>query len=79
MSTQKPEHSSSPIQPEKRTRMLMLVTLIFVLAGLIWTAWWFLRGQYWIETNDAYVSGNITPVNSQTAGTISTVLAARRF
>ena len=74
MSVQKPEHSSSPIQPEKRTRMLVLVTLIFVLAGLIWTAWWFLRGQYWIETNDAYVSGNITPVNSQTAGTISTVL-----
>ncbi|WP_298169174.1 efflux RND transporter periplasmic adaptor subunit [Acidithiobacillus sp.] len=74
MSMQKPEHSSSPIQPEKRTRMLVLVTLIFVLAGLIWTAWWFWRGQYWIETNDAYVSGNITPVNDQTAGTISRVL-----
>ena len=74
MSTQKPEHSCSPFQPEKRTRMLMLVTLIFVLAGLIWTAWWFWRGQYRIETNDAYVSGNITPVNGQTAGTISKVL-----
>ncbi len=74
MSMQKPEHSSSPIQPEKRTRLLVLVTLIFVLAGLIWAAWWFLRGQYWIETNDAYVSGNITPVDSQTAGTISRVL-----
>lgn len=74
MSMQKPEHSSSPIQPEKRTRMLVLVTLIFVLAGLIWTAWWLWRGQYWIETNDAYVSGNITPVNDQTAGTISRVL-----
>ncbi|MHB9136971.1 MAG: efflux RND transporter periplasmic adaptor subunit [Acidithiobacillus ferrooxidans] len=74
MSMQKPEHSSAPIQPEKRTRMLVLVTLIFVLAGLIWAAWWFLRGQYWIETNDAYVSGNITPVDSETAGTISRVL-----
>ena len=74
MSMQKAEHSSAPIQPEKRTRMLVLVTLIFVLAGLIWAAWWFLRGQYWIETNDAYVSGNITPVDSQTAGTISRVL-----
>ena len=74
MSAQRPEHSSSPIQPEKRTRMLLLVALAFVLAGLIWAAWWFLRGQYWIETNDAYVSGNITPVNSQTAGTIRRVL-----
>ena len=73
MSMQKAEHSSAPIQPEKRARMLGLVTLIFVLAGLIWAAWWFLRGQYWIETNDAYVSGNITPVDSQTAGTISGV------
>ncbi|MBU2764624.1 HlyD family efflux transporter periplasmic adaptor subunit [Acidithiobacillus ferrivorans] len=74
MSAQKPGHSSPPIQPGKRTRMLVLVTLIFILAGLLWTAWWFWRGQYWIESNDAYVSGNITPVNDQTAGTISRVL-----
>lgn len=66
--------NSWTIHPEKRVKLIILVILLFIIAALLGGLWWFLRGQYWIETNDAYVSGNIIPVNNQTHGTISKVL-----
>lgn len=70
------ENTLSIQLPEKRrSRLLALVIGVFVIIGIIWIAWWFIYGQFWIETNDAYVSGNITPVDVQTAGTIQQVLA----
>lgn len=68
--------SESELHPmeKRRRRLLVVVALIIILAGLIGILWWFLRGQYWIETNDAYVNGNISPVDSLSAGTIQQVL-----
>ncbi len=76
MSTIQP--SSAPgnsLQEKRRRRLLIGVAVILVVAAVIGTLWWLLRGQYWIETNDAYVTGNITPVDSLSAGTIKQVLA----
>lgn len=76
MSTIQP--SSVPgnaLHEKRRRRQLIGVTVILVVAAVIGILWWLLRGQYWVETNDAYVTGNITPTDSLSAGTIKQVLA----
>lgn len=74
--TSKPDHvpaHHSP-QPQRRTRHLLGITLAFALIGLGGAAWWYFHGRYRVITNDAYVTGNIIPVEDQTPGTVSKVL-----
>ncbi|MBN2680681.1 HlyD family secretion protein [Acidithiobacillus montserratensis] len=68
-----PDPEKRPLE-KKRRRGLLGVAILLFLVSLIGIFWWFLRGQYWIETNDAYVNGNISPVDSLSAGTIQQVL-----
>ncbi len=75
MSTTPSSSAPDNASPEKqRRRLLLLVAVIVLIAAGLGILWWFLRGQYWIETNDAYVTGNITPVDSLSAGIVKQVL-----
>ncbi|MBU2834984.1 HlyD family secretion protein [Acidithiobacillus thiooxidans] len=69
-SSSAPDYSS---REKQRRRLLLLVAVIVLIAAGLGVLWWLLRGQYWIETNDAYVTGNITPVDSLSAGTVKQV------
>lgn len=54
---------------------LLIVILVFILAG-IWAGWhWLVVGRYYQSTNDAYVSGNLVNVMSQVAGNVKAVYA----
>ena len=68
------QSSSSSATPDPRVRRAVIVTLLFGLAGLAWLTWWFVAGRYVVTTNDAYVTGNMIPVDDQTPGTIRRVL-----
>lgn len=56
-----------------KRRNLLIFTLFLLLLGGVWLLWWIFVGSQRISTNDAYVVGNITPVQAQTTGTIRRV------
>lgn len=55
----------------RRNLWLLLVIVLLALAG--WAAWWFLVGRWWVNVDDAYVEGNIYPVNARVSGTVAAV------
>src|SRR5581483_2059044 len=55
---------------QRRTRWLVIVTGVFVLAGLAATAYWWFYARHYEETDDAYVAGDLVNVSSQVSGTV---------
>lgn len=64
----------SPAAARRKRNFLIFFLVLLLVAGL-WGLWWLLIGSRRISSNDAYVQGNIIPVQAQTAGTIRQVLA----
>ncbi|OAT24483.1 multidrug efflux MFS transporter periplasmic adaptor subunit EmrA [Proteus myxofaciens] len=65
----------APIRNKKRTRrnILLLLTFLFIIAGLAYTAYWFLVLRHHETTDNAYVTGNQILVMPQITGSVSTV------
>ena len=65
--------------PEKdlarRNRRLLLVGIAILIVGLAYGAYWWTTGRHWVETDNAYVIGNLVPVAAQASGIITQVLA----
>lgn len=59
----------------KRTRILMTIGAIFVLAGVVWFLLWLFVFSQREVTDDAYVSGNQVTVSAQIPGTVVAVMA----
>ena len=59
----------------KRKHLLLLLALVFVLAGMAWGAYWILFARYHEATDDAYVAGNLIRVTPREQGTVVAVLA----
>lgn len=70
-----PEHSSSSevaISPAKRrTRLILLIGLPFI-AALLGLAYYALGGRY-VETDNAYVKADKTPISTQVSGLVAKV------
>lgn len=76
-------HGNEPQQPthmpvtkaQIRRKVLKRVTLVFILIAVLLFVYWlfFLRNE--VETDDAYVGGNLITINSQITGTVSSVMA----
>ena len=66
-------HQSPPI-PERRIRHVMIISVLLLIMVLAVAAWWFFHERFYVSTNDAYVTGNIIPVEDQTPGTLNKVL-----
>ncbi len=58
----------------QRNRRLLIVTLVLGLAGLIYGIYWWTTARHWIQTDNAYVTGNLVPVMAQANGIITQVL-----
>ncbi|HWU81981.1 MAG TPA: hypothetical protein VN063_00720, partial [Methylophilaceae bacterium] len=43
----------------KRKRLLIIATLVVLLVGLAWAAYWFFFSRFHQTTDDAYVSGHV--------------------
>ncbi|HEX3845958.1 MAG TPA: HlyD family efflux transporter periplasmic adaptor subunit, partial [Steroidobacteraceae bacterium] len=59
----------------KRTKLLVLIAVIFIAAGLLWGAYWVLVLSKRERTDDAYVNGNKVVISAQVSGTVIAVLA----
>jgi len=55
---------------QHRTFRLWLVTGFAALIGLVYLAYWWHFARRFVVTNDAYVTGNLAPLKSQTSGTV---------
>jgi membrane fusion protein (multidrug efflux system) len=58
----------------KRTRILLIIALIFLSIGVAWAAYYFLVMEKRERTDDAYVNGNRVVISAQVAGTVVAVL-----
>lgn len=59
----------------KRTRILILIAVIFIVLGVLWGAYWVLVLSKRERTDDAYVGGNRVVISAQISGTVIAVLA----
>lgn len=59
--------------PPHPYRNFFILAVLLLLLAAAWGIWWILVGSQRVRTNDAYVQGNIVPVQAQTEGTIRRV------
>jgi membrane fusion protein, multidrug efflux system len=59
----------------KRTKILILIAVIFVVLGALWGVYWLLVLSKREQTDDAYVNGNKVVISAQISGTVIAVLA----
>ncbi|HEY2686174.1 MAG TPA: HlyD family efflux transporter periplasmic adaptor subunit [Steroidobacteraceae bacterium] len=59
----------------KRTRILLIIGLIFIIIGVLWAVYYFLVLEKRERTDDAYVNGNRVVISAQVSGTVIAVLA----
>ncbi|MEX5214971.1 MAG: HlyD family secretion protein [Nitrospiraceae bacterium] len=58
----------------RRNRRLLLMSVLFLAAGLAYTVYWWSYDRFWVRTDNAYVTGNLVPVKAQATGIITHVL-----
>ena len=61
--------------PAKRRRILVIVALVFIVAGIAWFLLWLLVFSTRESTDDAYVGGNQVAISAQVPGTVVAILA----
>ena len=74
--------ATAPVAPKihpgeiraRRNRGLFLVAIAAVIAALGYGLYWWTTGRHWVETDNAYVTGNLVPVAAQASGIITQVL-----
>ncbi len=59
----------------KRKHMLLGLGSLFLIAGIAYSIYWFSYGQYYQDTDDAYVSGNLVQLMPQITGNVVSVYA----
>ncbi len=62
-------------KPGKRRFVLIAITLVFLLAGAAYAAYYFLVLAGRADTDNAYVGGNLVTVSSQVAGSVIEIAA----
>jgi membrane fusion protein (multidrug efflux system) len=66
---------SAPTNGNKRRVILIVIALVFILAGIGWYLLWLFVFSQREVTDDAYVNGNQVAVSAQVTGTVIAVLA----
>jgi membrane fusion protein, multidrug efflux system len=63
----------APPPKSRRGFLLRLLAVVIVLAIIGITAWYFLDGRWYEDTDDAYVQGNVVQITPQVAGTVISI------
>jgi membrane fusion protein (multidrug efflux system) len=62
-------------QSNRRNRPLGILSVVLLLTGMAGLGYWWLHARNWVTTDDAFVTGNVITLSSQTTGTVVEVLA----
>ena len=62
--------SGASVPNGKRARLLWLLIILFLAAGIGYATYWALVARYVESTDDAYVGGNMVQITPQVAGTV---------
>jgi membrane fusion protein, multidrug efflux system len=62
--------AETPANSVKRKRLLTLIALVVLVAGIAYGVWYALVGAHFESTDDAYVAGNVVQVTPQVSGTV---------
>ncbi|MEJ0004046.1 MAG: HlyD family secretion protein [Pararobbsia sp.] len=73
--TQSPAPAEQPKNTTQRTRMMLLLTLVILIAAIAYGVYYFTYARYHEDTDDAYVNGNIVQITPQVVGTVVAVNA----
>ena len=68
-------HTPTQTEPNNdgRNRALIVLAVVFIIAGIAYGVWWAVHGRYHETTDDAYVAGNVIQVTPQVAGTVISI------
>ncbi len=67
--------SEPPANHSTRKRWLWSLSLFFIVVGICYAIYWITIGQFYVTTNDAYVSGNSIRVMAEVSGRIINIMA----
>jgi membrane fusion protein (multidrug efflux system) len=74
MNTPQPAPAPEPAKKSgRRKALLALVAASIGIAGAAYGAWYFLDARYHVDTDDAYVNGNVVQITPQVTGTVIAV------
>jgi membrane fusion protein, multidrug efflux system len=57
----------------RRNLLLVLVAIAMSAVLLAYAAYWWLHGRFWVETDNAFVTGNLIPVYADATGLVAQV------
>jgi membrane fusion protein (multidrug efflux system) len=58
----------------QRNRRLLIVAIVLMLGAVVYGMYWWTSARFWVQTDNAYVTGNLVPVTAQATGIITQVL-----
>ncbi|MDD5035402.1 MAG: HlyD family secretion protein [Methylococcaceae bacterium] len=59
----------------RRNRRLSLVALLSLSSALAYAGYWWFHARFWVVTDNAFVTGNLIPVEADASGVVIQVLA----
>jgi len=59
----------------RRNRRLLLVAFVLAAAALAYAGYWWFHARFWVVTDNAFVTGNLIPVEADATGVVTQVLA----
>lgn len=75
MAEQQNDDSDQQGNTTKRKRLLTILAIVVIVGLIAYGVYWFLYGQYYQSTEDAYVDGNVVSVSPQVKGTVVSISA----
>ena len=70
-----PAAAETPVNSNKRKRLLLSIAGVVVLLGIAYGVWYVLVGSHFESTDDAYVAGNVVQITPQVSGTVIAINA----
>lgn len=67
------EKNATAARPGRRNTVLLRIAALTVIALCGVAAWWFIYGQWYTDTDDAYVGGDVIALTALTKGNVSSI------
>lgn len=73
MATDNTLSPSSDVLEKKRSRRLIILGVVCLLATVAYGLYWFLVARFYVDTDNAYVQGNVVQITPQVSGTVVSI------